>query len=395
MITDDQVASLLREAGSAGPLPRPLDPGTAVARARAARQRGQAVLGLAVAASLVVLVAAIGRDASSQAAGGGGTEPVGPYWWALAPLVLQPAVLVLGGIATPFVRRLPLTSGVRVGLAAVFGVLAVSLLSFSVALAAVAASPELILSLRGGVLVYVAAEIGVVLLLGGLSLLGRRVLRPGSLRPWSGVVAGILAFQAGAAVCMILLRPAYIPSRSPSPFALMVVALLALLAVVAARGAKRGSASGSSWSRPAGAVLLLASAAGASMVASALLGLLGNGAHERGTVLLVTLLVGFAAGGVLGGRLALGWKGRGWRPGVLAALAAIPAALAGTSLDNVSRGSTGSLQLPTSALAAGVVLAGLAVLALVALDRSIPPDPAPGQDVDDEPYSTGDAPTAT
>ena len=52
MITDDQVATLLRDAGNAGPLPSPLDPAAAVARARTDRTRSRALAGLAVAVAV-------------------------------------------------------------------------------------------------------------------------------------------------------------------------------------------------------------------------------------------------------------------------------------------------------------------------------------------------------
>ncbi|MFN8149062.1 MAG: hypothetical protein U0R76_16565 [Candidatus Nanopelagicales bacterium] len=188
MITDDQVAALLRDAGNDGPLPRPLDPSYAVAQARRGRTRTQALSGLAVALAAVLVLTEPGRVLLAASTGATTGTTTGSWFWAyLAPILLL--VLLGCALATPLARRLREESRARRLLAALWGVLALLLASLLSSYVGYLLSPSHVAARNATLrhaLVRPGALVPVVLAAG--PLLGRRALRSTSIRPVTGAV---------------------------------------------------------------------------------------------------------------------------------------------------------------------------------------------------------------
>ncbi|MFN8158967.1 MAG: hypothetical protein U0R68_16230 [Candidatus Nanopelagicales bacterium] len=132
MITDDQVATLLRDAGNAGPLPAPIDPQPVIASARRARTRAAGFTGLAALAVVVglVLVRPVARGRTVVEAGSGAASSsvmpllvAGGLLVAVAVLLVVTALLARGSAPTSLRRLAP---------AAVAAILALSFLLVTV-----------------------------------------------------------------------------------------------------------------------------------------------------------------------------------------------------------------------------------------------------------------------
>ena len=386
MITDDQVAALLRDAGNAGPLPRPLDPTVAVAQARRDRSRTHGLAGLAVAVVAVAVLTGPGRAVLSQAAAGGETgdgEDRRPFILGLGLLV---AVFVLLGIATPFARRLPARAALRSFVAAGWGALGLAEVGVSATLGAwLFYQPDLRDSyLDGQLLLYLGGETAVVVAVGALCLWLRRLLLPTSVRPLTGALFLLASLQAGTWVGIAMLSQVVLGrvSSGVTPTALvgLLVLLLAALGFGAAalRGTRRVLA------RAGGMTLLMIGAryvavAGYDLVISLMRTPAGQPNRAAATAfVVVTLAVGVAvaAGGA---RLWRGPAARPWSASLLAVLAATSTLAAGSLLETaatVSRPDGRSFTV-VSGFGWGLALALLGTVALAAVDRRTP---GPGDD---------------
>jgi hypothetical protein len=126
LITDDQVATLLREAVLTAPLPRPVDLAEVERQGRARRTTSRALGGLGVAAVLVLLAISWGsfdlnhRPVNDVA--GSGTLASGTL--ALAWLAVLSVGFVACAIATVAAWRLPIGASARRAAAAAWGTLA-------------------------------------------------------------------------------------------------------------------------------------------------------------------------------------------------------------------------------------------------------------------------------
>jgi hypothetical protein len=394
VITDDQVVALLRDAGSAGPLPRPLDPRDVVSRSRAGRTRTLALAGLGTALAAVVVLTEPGRVLLAQAASGG-TSPQGRGLFpGLLPAVLLLVVIVASAVATPVAARLPEEAGARRALAAVWGVLAILVAGLFSEWGGVFLVPsrwEFLQSPRP--LQPIALMVLAPTVVAAGALLARRVLRPSSMHPVSGAVWLSLSLMSGWALASL----AYLPVSNPAPGTTdvgAVVALAAGLAVAVALGAAayRRLPPGSPWRRAAGLTLLVAATGAATILCLELWSALGAGkltlARTGGVVWLAVaavILVGLA---LLGARLAFGSAVRTWVTAVLA-VAVVPLAVqSGQSLISAMQPDvkTGVVH-PAPGLLWACLLAILAVTALVLLDRRTSRQEA-AEDAVDRPVET-------
>lgn len=116
MITDDQVATLLRDAGNAGPLPAAIDPQPVIASARRARARAAGFTGLAALAVVVGLVlvrpVARGRTVVEAASGAASSSfmpllVAGGLVAAVAVLLVVTGLLARGSAPTSLRRLVP------------------------------------------------------------------------------------------------------------------------------------------------------------------------------------------------------------------------------------------------------------------------------------------------
>lgn len=379
MITDDQVATLLRDAGSAGPLPAPLDAGVAVARARRERTRVRGLVGLAGALVAIGLVALGDLPARVRAAGGGGADRAADPTPTLVVLAGAALALVVAAIATPFVLRLDERSRLRAVLAATWGAFALATGSLTMyPTASLLVSPShLVDGVPRGWALSAGIWESVVLAVMVLALLARRRLRPGSLRPVSGALWLVGALHLGywfAAVLYLQLldrvgsrfgRAVDFDLWSLLPLAVVVV-MTAGLGLLALRGDPR-------WrSRVTGSTVLVASAASMGLWASTLYDFsVAVTTTEAARWFVLTALLLSLAGAVLGAWWALPPGSRRWTTAVVAALAASAATTAGT-------GSTTALQTTSrigheasafGGMVVAVVVALVAVVLVALLDR--------------------------
>lgn len=128
MITDDQVVTLLRDAGNAGPMPAPVDARDVVGIARRERTRSRAAVGLVVALCLIA-AATIGAPHALLATPEAGA-PTTASWWPW-PVVIPAVLLVALAAVSLAVRRAPAGSTRRTVPAALWGVAAFTLLLLS------------------------------------------------------------------------------------------------------------------------------------------------------------------------------------------------------------------------------------------------------------------------
>ena len=126
MITDDQVATLLREAVLTAPLPRPVDLAEVERQGRARRTTSRALGGLGVVAAVVLVVAswrAVGlTDGSLTEPAGSGGPSAGVL--AAALLAILAFAFVACGVATVAAVRRPRGAPMRVATGALWGALA-------------------------------------------------------------------------------------------------------------------------------------------------------------------------------------------------------------------------------------------------------------------------------
>ncbi len=387
MITDDQVAALLRDAGNDGPLPRPLDPTYAVAQARRGRTRTQALSGLAVALAAVLVLTEPGRVLLTAAAGGA-TVPSAP---GVSPAYLAPVLLALvilaAGLATPFARRLRDDAVPRRLLAALWGVLAL-LLAGLLPEGGVLLAPSYWEALSGSRFwsPWAGLVVLVPILLAAGALLARRALRPSSIRPLSGAVWLTLCLACGWALGALVVQPVTHSARGGA--LLDAIALAAALGVSVALGAaaRRRLPTGSPWSRSAGATLLVVATSSATilglMVPPAFRGVTGS-LRAEGAAYLVVATVVLVVLALVGARLAMPPQTRSRLTGVLA-VAVVPLSVQSGQLLTSAMAAdprTGVVH-PASGLIWAGVLAVLAVAALVLVDRRTAPAPI-DRDVDD------------
>lgn len=385
MITDDQVAALLRDAGNDGPLPRPLDPSYAVAQARRGRTRTQALSGLAVALAAVLVLTEPGRAALSAATGATTGTTTGSWFWAyLAPILLL-VLLLVSALATPFALRLREDAAPRRLLAALWLVLAVLLASLFSGLGLVLVRPDLLHTSFGAQIIPLSAYFFIPVALSSGALLARRRLRPGSLRVLSGAAWLTFALVSGQAVANVVLLPmvnARPGTDSPTGLLLLAVALLATVALGAL--SQRGRPAGGAWRRGAATTLMVCSATVAAVFGAELLYVVGGQSsiiRASGAVwltLAVVLMLGLA---LLGAWLALDAGTRRWSSVVLA-VAVVPLAMQAGQQLLVSVQADPRTGVPHSApgLLAASVLGVLAVSALMVVDRCTVDHGAPASD---------------
>lgn len=132
MITDDRVATLLRDAGNAGPLPAPIDPQPVIASARRARARAAGFTGLAALAVVVglVLVRPVARGRTVVEASSGAASSSGMPLLVAGGLLVGVAVLLV--VTGPLARGSAPTSLRRLVPAAVAAILALFFLLVTV-----------------------------------------------------------------------------------------------------------------------------------------------------------------------------------------------------------------------------------------------------------------------
>jgi hypothetical protein len=374
VITDDQVVTLLRDAGNDGPLPRPLDPTHAVAQARRGRTRTQALSGLAVALAAVLILTEPGRVLLA-ASTGGTSSPSTPNAF---PTVLVPIALVLlllgCALATPAARRLREDSRARRLLAALWGVLALLLASLLSSYVGYLLSPTNVETLNAGRFgtPWVALVLLVPVVLAVGPLLARRALRSSSIRPVSGAVWLSLGLGCSWSLGELALLPVIDPGRGRTLWD--VVALAAAIAAVVGIGAaaRRRLPAGAPWRRSAGDTLLLV-AAGASTTLGLVLpealppttraSALGAGWILAGVAALLALAV-------VGARWALAPGHRTWPTTGLSVAVVLLSTLASGALLEALRldSGTGAVH-PTSGLLWAGLLVVVATAALVVVDR--------------------------
>ena len=394
MITDDQVADLLRDAGNDGPLPRPLDPSVAVVRARRSRTRTEGLVGLAVVLGLVAAVGAQTRPALDHPLGGGSsTVPAEQHWWAaVMPVWALLLVLVVAGVSTPFARRLPEGARRRSLLAAAWGVLSLVVLGVLGSwLAAFLITPDALVdnlrvTPRAVAILGWSAGLGLVsFVLCWLALLARRALRPASLPPFRGALWATLAVEAGYWVSIVALAPVLGSRFTPSLAGVAAFGILVLVALAVGTWCSRSRFGQRSLRRVGGGTLLVAGSACLSAVGLEALQVLPRALTEgraSGAVALVVLVAVSLAASLAGAVLALPPGQRPWAARLLAVLTTAAPLAAGSLLFQSLVGSR-----PASTISAVqeqvvvVLLAVAAVAALVVLDRRPPkaiPDDDPG-----------------
>ncbi len=376
MITDDQVAALLRDAGTAGPLPRPLDPSDAAARAGRGRTRTEALSGLAVALAAVLVLTEPGRVVLTTATVGA-TAPVSPGW---SPEYLPPVLLLLvllaSALATPLALRLRVDAVPRRLLAAVWGVVAILVVGLFSSEWGVFLVPSRWELLRGTRFFqpwpWLVLLVPPVVVAAG-ALLGRRALRPSSIRPVSGALWLSVCLMCGWALASLAFQPVSDPAPGSTPLA--VVALAAALAVTVGLGAaaRRRLPPGSPWRLSSGATLLVVAVSAATSLGievPQVLNLVTRRPHAGVVTWLVVVTAVLICLALVGARLALHPQRRTWLSAVLA-VAVVPLSVqSGQSLMSAMQSDvrTGAVHPAPGLLWAGL-LAVLAVAALVAVDR--------------------------
>jgi len=373
VITDDQVATLLRDAGNDGPLPRPLDPSYAVAQARRGRTRTQALSGLAVALAAVLVLTEPGRvllAASTGAASGPSTPSGFPTFLVLIGLLL----LLLGcALATPLARRLREESRARRLLAALWGVLALLMASLLSSYVGYVLSPSRVAALnatRFGTPWFALAPLVPVVLTAG-PLLGRRALRSTSVRPVTGAVWLSLSVGCGWSLAELVFQPVANPAHGRTLLDLAVLVAAMAATVVIGAAARRRLPTGSPWRRSAGATLLVIATSGSTTLVSA--------STETYSAIPRTAL-GFAwlaaAGAILlavavvGGRWALAPEHRTWPTTALAvAVVLLTTRASGLLISGLQPDLRSGVPHPRGDLLWSGVFVVLAIAALAMVDR--------------------------
>jgi len=394
MITDDQVADLLRDAGNDGPLPRPLDPAVAVSRARRSRTRTQGLVGLAAVLGLIAAVEAPTRSVLDQALGAGSsTVPAEQHWWAaLMPVWALLLVLVVAGLATPVALRLPEAERRRTLLAATWGVLSLVVLGVLGSwLAAFLVTPDTLVdnlrvTPRAAAILGWSAGLGLVsFVLCWIALLARRALRPAALPPFRGALWVILAVEAGYWVSIVALAPGLGSRFTPSLAGVAAFGVLVLVALAVGTWCSRGRFGPRTLRRVGGVTLLVAGSACLSAVGLEALQVLPRALTEgraAGAVALVVLVAISLTVSLAGAVLALPPGARPWAGRLLAVLATAAPLAAGSLLFQSLTGSrpVGALSAVSERMVV-VLLVAAAVSALGALDRR--PARATGHDAAD------------
>lgn len=389
MITDDQVVALLRDAGSAGPLPTPVDPAVATTRARRDRTRIRGLTGLAVASVAIALLLSTGTPWLATAASGDPATAASTRLMNLGLVVLGIAALSIPllAIAVPFALRLPETARRRSALGAYWGVVALAVLSFTTyTTTTFLVWPQDALRQPMNIyLPYVAAADAVLCTVVALMLLARRRLRPSSVPPVSGTLWLFFAFLSGTwlmwvAYQQFVERWLLVRGTMTSFDAYGFLALAVLIGGAALFGAFAARRSSRRRGQVVGGTLLVVGSAGIGGWGGLLLDARSStGVSFGGPAAFVVLLLAAAvAVAVIGARAWVGGRAAGpWVTALLAAVAASGAFSTGlralTALSMVARIGQEHRVLPQAlwAVALGLLSIGFAY----ALDRRLGSEP--------------------
>jgi hypothetical protein len=269
VITDDQVATLLRDAGTAGPVPAPVDGYVVAARARAQHARRRAAAGGGAAVALL----AIGVTVATSSGTGGSELPLtsfGPASRQQQPgdvartVVLVGGVLALLTVLTLLGRRTAPTSLGRSVLAAIWGLVPVVLVllagpytSYLLLWGAVVASPQTSTLTLCSVITVVTAVCAWIPVHLRLRLLGPR--------DSSLVATGwlVLSLVAGQAIAWIALLRFVGARQQASPVTVVSAAAVVVLAMGAGwlRARRRGEARPVRWGLGSSVLLVGSTAA--------------------------------------------------------------------------------------------------------------------------------------
>lgn len=383
MITDDQVVALLREAGSAGPLPRPLAPSLVVEQGRRSRTRAHALVALTAVVGLVAAAGTTGRSAVDQAIGGvSAAHPVTQQsaWLPVWALLL---VFAVAGVATAFALRLPELARRRSLLASTWGVMSVVALGVpGTQLAAFLGYPDTLIDhLRetpgaGAIVERLVGLMVVSFALCWIAQVARRALRPAAPPAFRSALWLTFAVEAGYWLSLIGLATVLgFRSRASAP-GVATFGALVLAALAAGAWCSRGKADLRSPRHVGGVTLLVAGSACLSTAGLDALQVLPRALSDgrtTGALAIVLMVAVCAAPALAGAALALPEGERPWTARLLAVVSTAAPLAAGTLLVDsltVSR-SVGAISA-VEAQTVAVLLVVAAVAALMTLDRRAP-----------------------
>jgi hypothetical protein len=377
LITDDQVAALVREAGMAAPVPRPVDLAEVERRSHRDRATARALGGLAAAAALVILALSWGSSAlRPTAAATGPNARDDAERWMLTGLAVLALLLVAAGIAAVLVRGRPATSTARRTVAAAWGVLAALLMAPVLYLIGTfVENPSLLWEISSHTLQrFIPLGAGFVALVWLAQSLRRRMLG----RRGGGTLAAVWLVAtwlvAGAVIRMLADHLLVDRVTSTSVSSVVVPTVLLVVAVAAGVRLLRSEAH----PRPLRATVGLTVSAIASFVAvdfvSLLVGVYGVTLSRLASPLLVSVLALGVA--LLGSRVAA--RGSGAEAWTTAALVVLTACLAWSAATHFSAMlQLGlSVRVPSEGASAGyarwaVAFSLAATVSLLVLDRRL------------------------